>query len=125
VDNALQVANSLGLGQGVIGATIVALGTGAEIIALAITAARKQRSDILMGGIIGSFVYNLLVTLGLAAVIHPVTLDLKLLFIALPVMCFAFLEVLFLTRVKYVGRSIGYILIAMYVAYLIGILFSS
>lgn len=49
------------------GATIVSLGTGAEMTALGVSAARKKRADILVGGILGSFAYNLLVTLGLAA----------------------------------------------------------
>jgi cation:H+ antiporter len=63
VEGALRLAQIMGIGQGAVGATIVSLGTGAEMIALGVSAARKQRSDILVGGILGSFVYNLLVTL--------------------------------------------------------------
>src|SRR5579859_3831443 len=68
VGGALRLAQLAGLGEGVVGATIVSLGTGAEMIALGISAARKQQSDVLVGGILGSFAYNLLVTLGLAAI---------------------------------------------------------
>src|SRR5579859_2341333 len=68
VEGALRLAQIAGLGEGVVGATIVSLGTGAEMIALGISAARKQQSDVLVGGILGSFAYNLLVTLGLAAI---------------------------------------------------------
>ncbi|HEU5227790.1 MAG TPA: sodium:calcium antiporter, partial [Ktedonobacteraceae bacterium] len=70
VEGALRLAQSVGLSQGAIGATIVSLGTGAEMIALGVSAARKRRADILIGGLLGSFAYNLLVTLGLAAAIH-------------------------------------------------------
>src|SRR5437763_10620117 len=69
VEGALRLASLAGLGEGVVGATIVSLGTGAEMIALGVTAARKKQADILVGGILGSFAYNLLVTLGLTAVI--------------------------------------------------------
>ncbi len=70
VEGAIRLARLIGLSQGTVGATIVSLGTGAEMIALGVSAARKKQSDILVGGILGSFAYNLLVTLGLAATIH-------------------------------------------------------
>ncbi len=75
VERALRFAQVIGLSQGAVGATIVSLGTGAEMIALGVSAARKKRSDILVGGILGSFAYNLLVTLGLAATIHALPVD--------------------------------------------------
>ncbi|OLB37245.1 MAG: hypothetical protein AUH05_12425, partial [Ktedonobacter sp. 13_2_20CM_53_11] len=86
VEGALRLAQIIGIGQGAVGATIVSLGTGAEMIALGVSAARKKRSDILVGGILGSFAYNLLVTLGLAAAIHAIPVDPHVTFIALPVM---------------------------------------
>jgi len=46
----------------------------------------RKRSDILVGGILGSFAYNLLVTLGLAAAIRSIPVDPQVTFIALPVM---------------------------------------
>src|SRR6266704_2969410 len=86
VEGALRLAQVAGLSQGVVGATIVSLGTGAEMIALGVSAAHKKQSDILVGGILGSFAYNLLVTLGLAAAIRPIPVDPHVTFIALPVM---------------------------------------
>ncbi len=82
VEGALRLAQIIGIGQGAVGATIVSLGTGAEMIALGVSAARKKRSDILVGGILGSFAYNLLVTLGLAAAIHAIPVDPHVTFIA-------------------------------------------
>src|SRR5260370_17894059 len=86
VEGALRLAQIIGLGQGGVGATIVSLGTGAEMIALGVSAARRKQSDILVGGILGSFAYNLLVTLGLAAAIHSIPVDPQVTFVALPVM---------------------------------------
>ncbi len=53
---------------------------------IGVSAARKKQSDLLVGGILGSFAYNLLVTLGLAATIHALPVDPHVTFIALPVM---------------------------------------
>ncbi len=48
VEGALRLTQAIGIGQGAVGATIVSLGTGAEMIALGVSAARKKRSDILV-----------------------------------------------------------------------------
>src|SRR5579872_2214202 len=94
VEGALRLAQIIGIGQGVVGATIVSLGTGAEMIALGVSAARKKQADLLVGGILGSFAYNLLVTLGLAAAIHPLPVEPRLAFLALPIMIAAHLALL-------------------------------
>jgi cation:H+ antiporter len=103
VEGALRLAHIIGLSQGVVGATIVSLGTGAEMVALGISAARKKRSTVLVGGIIGSFAYNLLVTLGLAAAIHPLPVDLHVTLLALSVMVGAHLLLLALV---FYGKSL-------------------
>ena len=121
VEGALRLAQIIGIGQGVIGATIVSLGTGAEMIALGVSAARKKRSDILVGGILGSFAYNLLVTLGLAATIHTLPVDSHVIFIALPVMIVVHLALLALVWYGKIPRVIGGLLVAVYIAYLIAV----
>ena len=121
VEGALHLAPVIGLSQGVVGATIVSLGTGAEMIALGVSAARKKRSDILVGGILGSFAYNLLVTLGLAAAIHPLPVDFHVIFLALPVMIAVHLVLLTLIWYGKIPRTIGGLLVAIYLAYLIAV----
>ena len=121
VEGALSLAQIVGLSQGVVGATIVSLGTGAEMIALGVSAARKHRSDILVGGILGSFAYNLLVTLGLAAAIHSIPVDPHVTFIALPVMVIVHLMLLALIWYGKIPRVMGVLLVAIYIAYLIGV----
>src|SRR5205085_11309021 len=120
-EGALSLAQGVGLSQGAVGATIVSLGTGAEMIALGVSAARKKRSDILVGGILGSFAYNLLVTLGLAATIHPLPVDRHVTFIALPVMIVVHLVLLALVWYGKIPRVIGGLLVAAYIAYLIAV----
>ena len=121
VEGALRLARLIGIGQGAVGATIVSLGTGAEMIALGVSAARKKRSDILVGGILGSFAYNLLVTLGLAAVIHDIPVDPHITFIALPVMIVVHLVLLALVWYGKIPRVMGGLLVATYIAYIIAI----
>jgi len=118
VEGAIRFAQIVGLSQAAVGATIVSLGTGAEMIALGISAARKKRSDILVGAILGSFAYNLLVTLGLAATIHALPVDLKLTFIALPAMIIAHLMLLALVWYGKIPRVMGGLLVGAYIAYL-------
>ena len=121
VQGALNLAQIAGLGEGIVGATIVSLGTGAEMIALGISAARKKQSDVLVGGILGSFAYNLLVTLGLAATIHSLPVNPQLAFIALPIMIFAHLLLLVLIWRGKIPRAMGGILIGIYVVYLFSV----
>ena len=121
VEGALHLAQVIGLSQGVVGATIVSLGTGAEMIALGVSAARKKRSDILVGGILGSFAYNLLVTLGLAAAIRPLPVDFHVIFLALPVMIAVHLVLLTLIWYGKIPRTMGGLLVAIYLAYLIAV----
>lgn len=121
VEGALRLTQIIGLGQGVVGATIVSLGTGAEMIALGVSAARKKRSDILVGGILGSFAYNLLVTLGLAATIHALPVDPHLTFLALPIMIVVHLVLLTLVWYGKIPRVMGGLLVGAYIAYLIAV----
>jgi cation:H+ antiporter len=118
VEGALHLAE-MGLpGQGVVGATVVALGTGAEMIALGISAARRRQAEVLIGGILGSLAYNLLVTLGLAAAIHGLPVEPRMTLFALPTMIGAHLVLLALIWYGKVPRLAGGLLIVVYLAYL-------
>jgi cation:H+ antiporter len=121
VEGALRLTSTIGMSQGAVGATIVSLGTGAEMLALGVSAARKKRSDILVGGILGSFAYNLLVTLGLAATIHAIPVDPHVTFLALPVMIVVHLTLLALVWYGKIPRMMGGLLVAAYLVYLIAV----
>lgn len=91
------------------------------MFALGVSAARKKRSDILVGGILGSFAYNLLVTLGLAATIHSIPVDSHVTFLALPVMVGIHLVLLALIWYGKIPRVMGVLLMGVYITYLIGV----
>jgi len=101
--------------------TVVSLGIGVEMIALGISAARKRRADILVGGILGSFAYNLLVTLGLAAVIRPIIVEAQLTRVAVTTMILAHLALLALIWYEGMSRFMGGLFPAGYIMYLVSI----
>jgi len=72
---ATQIAQTLGVTDTVIGLTVVAIGTSLPELATAIIAGRKGESDVSMGNIIGSNIYNLLAILGITAMVQPLAVD--------------------------------------------------
>lgn len=73
VDGACDISRRFHIPQLVVGLTIVAMGTSAPEAAVSITSAFKGVADITIGNIIGSNIMNILVILGLAAAIVPIT----------------------------------------------------
>lgn len=71
VRGAVSLARSLGMTERLIGLTIVAAGTGAPEAATSIVAARRGQSEIALGNVIGSNIFNLLGILGVTALIRP------------------------------------------------------
>jgi len=72
VEGAVAIANRFGVSNAVIGLTLIALGTSLPELATSVVASYKRHSDIAMGNIIGSNIFNLLGVLGITAVITPI-----------------------------------------------------
>ncbi len=75
VNSASSIAVSLGMGETLVGLTIVAIGTSLPELVTSIVAARKGDSGIAMGNVIGSNIFNVLFILGMTGVISPITAD--------------------------------------------------
>ena len=73
VGGAERVVRALGLSDSVIGLTLLVLATTAELFALAWAAMRRGVSEVAVAGVIGSVAYNATATLGVAALIRPLT----------------------------------------------------
>ena len=71
---AVTIAHDLGVSDLIIGLTIVAIGTSLPELASSIVAARKGEDDLALGNIIGSNLFNTLAVVGLAGVIHPMSI---------------------------------------------------
>ena len=72
VDNSIQVASQLGVSEKVIGLTIVAAGTSLPELVTSVVAALKQKSDIAIGNVIGSNIFNIFLILGICSLIAPI-----------------------------------------------------
>jgi len=75
VDGAVEAARMLGVGERVIGLSLVAVGTSLPELVAALVAAWKDEGDILLGNVVGSNLFNLLGVLGTVAVARPLVLE--------------------------------------------------
>jgi cation:H+ antiporter len=97
VGGAVVTARYLGVGEEVIGLTIIAVGTSLPELATAVVAAFRRHSDVAVGNILGAGVYNLLMIMGLVGVVTPIPVPAQILafdlwlMIAVTVVLLAFL----------------------------------
>lgn len=75
VNGATTIAEKLGVSSRVIGLTVVAVGTSLPELVTAVTAAKKGDTDIAVGDIVGSCIFNILRTIGLSATILPLAFE--------------------------------------------------
>lgn len=71
VDGAVTVAREFGISEKLIGLTVVAIGTSLPELATTVTAAMKRSTDIAVGNVVGSNIFNLFLILGVSAIIRP------------------------------------------------------
>ena len=118
VDGAVNIARGFGISEAFIGLTIVAVGTSLPELATSLIAAFRRQSEIAIGNIVGSNIFNVLGILGVTALIAPIPVASRFLTFDLPVMIAVslILTVLLLTR-PVIGRGIGVAMLAGYVAY--------
>jgi cation:H+ antiporter len=77
VDGAVHIAEFFNLSQSLIGLTIVAVGTSLPELATSVVAAMKRQSDIAIGNIVGSNIFNIFFILGVTALIQPLPFSLS------------------------------------------------
>ncbi len=73
VNSAKAIASFFGLSENLIGLTIVALGTSLPELVTSVVAARKNQLDMAVGNVVGSNVFNILMILGVAATVSPIS----------------------------------------------------
>lgn len=72
VDNSINIATQLGVSQKIIGLTIIAAGTSLPELVTSIVAALKKNSDIAIGNVIGSNIFNILLILSISSFVNPI-----------------------------------------------------
>lgn len=120
VRGASAIAARLGLSALVIGLTVVAFGTSAPELAVSFKASLAGKSDIAVGNIVGSNIFNVAVILGLSALICPLTVHFKVISRDVPIMLGA--SILFVALLLSGGRLVnweGMLLFAILVIYII------
>ena len=78
VNSASNIATNLGISEQLIGLTIVSIGTSLPEFVTSVIAATKGESDLALGNVVGSNIFNILFILGASSVISPLTVDYKL-----------------------------------------------
>ena len=119
VDGASGLARKFGIPQLVIGLTIVAMGTSIPEAAVSITAALKENADIAVGNVVGSNILNILIILGLASVIAPLTVRKSTFKVEIPFMVMITVVFVLLGRSgKGISKSEGIVLWVLFLIYL-------
>lgn len=117
VEGAKEIARAFGLSEALIGLTIVAFGTSLPELVTSIVAARKGESDIAVGNVIGSNIFNIFFILGVSATILPMNVSSTYLYdiaILVAVMVLSYIPI---AKTKKVSRGMGVTMVAAYLAY--------
>ncbi|MDD6328828.1 MAG: calcium/sodium antiporter [Eubacteriales bacterium] len=125
VDAASFIATEFGMTPRLIGLTIVAFGTSLPELVTSATAAKQGKTDIAIGNIVGSNIFNILFVVGISAVITPITFEAA--FVKDAVVAIAAVVLLFLCvlKTKKLGRAGGALMLACYAGYFAYILYSN
>jgi cation:H+ antiporter len=119
VNSASVIAQQLGMSENLVGLTVVAIGTSLPELVTSLVATKKGELDIAIGNVVGSNIFNMLLILGAASVINPMTVS----FFALTDLVFviaAMLTFIILTfKEKTLNKYQGIFLVLMYVVYII------
>ncbi|GHE52460.1 MULTISPECIES: calcium/sodium antiporter [Roseivirga] len=123
IDGAADIATDLGVSQRIIGLTILAIGTSLPELFTSVIAAKKGETDLALGNLLGSNIFNILSILGITSMIHP--LDVNQIIISSDMLWMLAISLgilpLMLLR-KRLGTPSGIILLLFYVTYLVTIL---
>ena len=127
VENAIKIAEILGVSQTIIGITLVAIGTSLPELSVSITSAIKGEYGLAIGNIIGSNIFNLLAVIGIATSIKEAILPNNILSVHLMVMLILTLMIFIVTFRKnnILKRYEGFSLLIMFCSYLTYIIFQS
>ncbi|MCC8167896.1 MAG: calcium/sodium antiporter [Clostridiales bacterium] len=122
VDAAKSIALTIGMSETLVGLTIVSVGTSLPELVTSIVAASKKEVDMALGNAFGSNVFNILMVLGVAAVISPVALIMENVIDIIMLILISVMVWLFARNDESITRREGIAMVGVYVAYLIYII---
>lgn len=117
VDAASDIAINFGVSENLVGLTIVAIGTSLPELVTSIVAASKGESDMAVGNVIGSNIFNILFVLGISSAIHPINVNPISIYDLWILIAVTVLTTIFCKTGLKINRVEGVILVLIYVAY--------
>lgn len=121
-NSASKIALELGMSEALVGLTIIAVGTSLPELVTSVIAAKKGENDIAFGNVIGSNIFNILLIIGLASTIQPLSVVPIIIIDMVIMLFFTIVLVFFVFKNKKIGRFEGIIFISMYMIYLVYII---
>ena len=120
VGGAAGIAADAGVSEAVIGVTLVAVGTSLPELATAVAAARSRHTELALGNVVGSCIFNILAIIGIVSFVRPLAVPEEILAFDLWVMGGVTLGFIALAQTaSRLGRTIGAIMLLCYVAYIV------
>jgi cation:H+ antiporter len=118
VQGAVAGGVALGVPEAVIGMTMIAFGTSLPELTACVAAARKNHSDMIIGGIIGSNIFNILSVMAFSAITKPLVIDSRFIAFDMPiVVAVTILFAVFLLFVGKIGRVTGAVMAFGYLSF--------
>lgn len=118
VNSATDIATSFGMSANLVGLTIVAIGTSLPEFVTSVVAIKKGETEIAIGNVIGSNIFNILLVLGLATTISPITISAFALIDVIFMVAITVLLYFFMKKDNSLVKSQGIIFLILYVAYM-------
>ena len=116
VYSAKEIARALGMTETLIALTVVSLGTSLPELVTSLMAARKEETELAVGNVVGSNIFNLMMILGISAAIHPVTVNMASVWDLLILMVVTVETWLFALVGKRITRAEGIFMVLTYAA---------
>lgn len=119
VKGSVNLARQIGISEAIIGLSLIAVGTSLPELATSIVASIKKNSDIVIGNILGSNLFNILGILGLTSIIKPINISNQIANFNIPFnMGISIASVLIIFLIKKFDRTVGVIFLIAYITYI-------
>src|SRR5690606_15943320 len=120
VEGSVALARNFGVSEAVIGLTLVAVGTSLPELVTAAAAAWRKQSDIVLGNILGSNIFNILFILGTTALVKPIPVAASIVRVDVWIMLAVSALFLVFARTGHrIARPEGVVFLALYAAYML------
>lgn len=118
VNSATSIATAFGMSANLVGLTIVAVGTSLPEFVTSVVAIKKGETEIAIGNVIGSNIFNILLVLGLSTAINPIVISTLALTDIIFMVLITILLYVFMKQKKSIVKSQGFVFIALYIMYM-------